>query len=218
MPVLPLKKQLQLSALLMTLIAALLVSACTTRGSQAEAESRTETVSRPAEAAGMTAQVVAMYDEEGALIRPQGYREWIYIGAPLTPNDLNGGNAAFPEFHNVYIDPASWAEYKKTGTFPDGTVVIKELISVGSNAASSGKGYFMGEFIGLEAAVKDSKRFPREANGWAYFSYGHSYPLTEKATAQPQAACAQCHLTAPAGSMVFSQYYPVLRGRAASAK
>jgi len=31
---------------------------------------------------------------------------------------------------------------KKTGTFPDGTVMIKELTSVGSKDAPSGKGYF----------------------------------------------------------------------------
>ena len=45
------------------------------------------------------------FNQKGELIRPTGYREWIYVGAPLTPNDMNNGKAAFPEFHNVYIDP-----------------------------------------------------------------------------------------------------------------
>lgn len=210
---LTLKKQLQLSTVFIALVALLVFSACATTASQAGNEDKHETANNAASAMGDAAQAVARYDEEGALLRPTGYREWIYVGAPLTPNDLNGGKAAFPEFHNVYINPASWAEYKRTGELPDGTVIVKELVSVGSNAASSGKGYFMGEFIGLEAAVKDSRRFPKEANGWAYFSYGHSYPLTDKAKAQPQLACAQCHLTAPEGSMVFSQYYPVLRAK-----
>jgi hypothetical protein len=49
------------------------------------------------------------FNAKGELIRPTGYREWIYIGAPLTPNDMNNVKAAFPEFHNVYIDPVSWA-------------------------------------------------------------------------------------------------------------
>ena len=31
-------------------------------------------------------------------------REWIYIGTPLTPNDMNGGDAPFQEFHAVSID------------------------------------------------------------------------------------------------------------------
>ncbi len=220
MQTLTLKRKIQLSAALLAAIAGLTFSACAT-DSQANGESKTEMAKSSASSTGEMSQMtqaVASYDNEGALIRPEGYREWVYIGTPLTPNDMNGGNAAFPEFHNVYVNPASWAEYKKTGEFPDGTVVIKELVSVGSKAASSGKGYFMGEFIGLEAAVKDSKRFSKEANGWAYFSFGHSYPLEKKVKAQAQASCAQCHLTAPGGSMVFSQYYPVLRARAVSAK
>ena len=80
----------------------------------------------------------AEFDSDGNLKRPEGYREWVFVGTPLTPNDMNGGMAPFPEFHAVYIDPASWAHYKKTGEFPDGTVLIKELISVGSKQATSG--------------------------------------------------------------------------------
>jgi len=38
----------------------------------------------------------------GKLDRPTGYREWVYVGTPVTPNDMNNGKAAFPEFHNVY--------------------------------------------------------------------------------------------------------------------
>ena len=53
--------------------------------------------------------------KDGQLERPNGFREWIYVGTPLTPNDMNDGKAAFPEFHNVYIDPDSWAHWKKTG-------------------------------------------------------------------------------------------------------
>jgi len=49
--------------------------------------------------------------EDGELQRPTGFREWVYIGTPVTPNDMNDGKAAFPEFHNVYIDPDSWAHW-----------------------------------------------------------------------------------------------------------
>src|SRR5437762_13983576 len=90
------------------------------------------------------------FTADGKLRRPVGYRKWVYVGTPLTPNDLNGGEASFPEFHSVYIDPESFAHYEKTGEFRDGTVMIKELITVGSKEATSGKGYFMGDFRGLE--------------------------------------------------------------------
>jgi hypothetical protein len=37
--------------------------------------------------------------KDGQLERPIGYREWVYVGTPVTPNDLNDGKAAFPEHH-----------------------------------------------------------------------------------------------------------------------
>ena len=96
------------------------------------------------------------FNDKGQLMRPEGYREWVYIGTPITPNDLNPPEAAFPDFHNVYIHPADFDHHRQTGQFRDGTVIIKELVSVGSKQAVSGKGYFMGEFTGLEATIKDS--------------------------------------------------------------
>lgn len=157
------------------------------------------------------AQGAAMFNDQGELVRPEGYREWIYVGTPVTPNELNKGKAPFPEFHNVYIDPESYKEYKKTGKFRDGTILVKELVSVGKKKASSGRGYFMGEFIGLEATVKDSKRFPDEPGNWAYFSYGHKYPLASTAKAHPAASCNICHETTADEDWVFTQFYPVLR-------
>ncbi len=151
------------------------------------------------------------FNEAGQLVRPTGYRQWVYIGTPHTPNDLNPPEAPFPDFHNVYIDPPSYARYMETGRFPDGTVLVKELVEVGSTRAVSGKGYFMGEFIGLETAIKSAERFPDEPGNWAYFSFGHSYPLAETAEAFPTAACNTCHLVSAADDFVFTQYYPVLR-------
>ena len=42
--------------------------------------------------------------KDGQLERPTGFREWVYVGTPVTPNDMNDGKAAFPEHHNVYIE------------------------------------------------------------------------------------------------------------------
>lgn len=161
---------------------------------------------------------IVEFTPDGKLKRPVGYRQWVYIGTPLTPNDLNGGEAAFPEFHSVYMDPESFAHYEKTGEFRDGTVMIKELITVGSKEATSGKGYFMGDFRGLEASIKDSKRFKDEPGSWAYFSFGHKYPLKAAATKQAAVSCNACHQTSAAKDDVFSQYYPVLRAAAPRSK
>ncbi len=156
---------------------------------------------------GMGRGSIAGFDETGALLRPHRYREWIFIGGPVTPNDMNGGKAAFPEFHAVYIDRPSFAEYRRTGKFPDGTLLVKELISVGSKKAASGNGYFPGDYIGLAAAVKDAKRFPNEPGNWAYFSFEAG---KDRAVALATASCNACHKANAAEDWVFTQYYPVL--------
>ncbi len=154
------------------------------------------------------------FNDKMELKRVEGYREWIYVGTPVTPNDMNDGKAAFPEHHNVYIDPASWSHWKKTGEFRDGTILVKELVSVGSKAAVSGNGYFQGEFIGLEATIKSKKHFPDEPGNWAYFSFStpDHKALNTTAAAFPAEACNSCHEGAAADDFVFTQYYPVLRG------
>lgn len=155
----------------------------------------------------------AKFNSDGELIRPAGWREWIFVGSPLTPNSQNGGEAPFPEFHTVYIDPDSWAHYKKTGKFREGTMIAKELTLVGATAATSGIGFFNGEQQGFEIAHKDSKRYAKDSGGWAYYTFGHKpEPYAKTAAAMPTAACAACHTAAAAEDMVFTQYYPILQG------
>ena len=158
----------------------------------------------------LAAPAEVSFTRAGELVRPEGYRKWMYVGTPLTPNDMNNGKAAFPEFHTVYVEPGAYRTYRRTGEFPEGTVVVKELASVGETAAESGKGYFMGEFSGLEVMVKDNKRFASEPGGWAFFSFGHEYPLRDKAKPMPQAACSSCHSSLADSDLVFTQYYPGL--------
>ncbi|MFT5505315.1 MAG: hypothetical protein ACI845_002842 [Gammaproteobacteria bacterium] len=171
---------------------------------------------------GVTAALISngVYAEEyfsiknGELERPTGFREWIYFGTPVTPNDMNNGKAAFPEHHNIYIDPRSSAHWKKTAEFREGTILMKELVSVGSNAAVSGSRHFQGDFIGLEATIKSKKYFPNEPGNWAYYSFSNPdlKTLKKSAKAFPAASCAGCHAGAAEDERVFTQYYPVFRG------
>ena len=161
---------------------------------------------------GPTSSASAFRIVDGQLLRPEGYRQWVFVGTPLTPNDMNDGKAAFPEFHSVYIDPASYAHYERTGEFRDGTILVKELVSVGSKTAVSGKGYFMGEFLGLEATVKSAEHFPGEPGNWAYFSFsGGDGQLKDVAKAFGTKSCNACHQANADQDFVFTQYYPVLR-------
>ena len=159
---------------------------------------------------GMKAKSGASYNEQGELLRPADHREWVFVGAPVTPNDMNDGHAAFPEFHNVYIDPASYAAYKQTGKFADGTVILKELVSVGGKKMDSGNGYFQGEFVSLEAMVKDSRRFSDEPGGWAFFRFGEAPDYSAVGSRMKTESCNACHSGANE-DYVFTDTYPVLR-------
>ncbi len=154
---------------------------------------------------------------------PEGkiWREWPYVGSLVTPNALNDGQAPFPEHHIVYIDPVSWAHYKKTGEFREGTVIAKELTRVrapdganehGSTDEVSGAGYFMGEYSGFEITIKSKKLYPNEPGNWAYYTFGHQpEPYNQTAETQPAEACNACHEASAAEDFVFTQFYPVLR-------
>ena len=147
------------------------------------------------------------------LERPTDYRKWVFVGTPTTPNDMNNGKAPFPEFHNVYIDPQSYEEWKATGKWREGTILVKELVSVGTKSAASGNGYFMGDFIGLEATIKSKKHFPNEPGNWAYFSFTNpkGNELKKTAYAFGTQDCNACHAANAKDDFVFTQHYPVLR-------
>ena len=164
---------------------------------------------RPANYEPDTTKSIVEFTPDGKAKQPVGYPKWKFLGAVVTPNDLNGGEASFPEFHNVYMDSESFDYAEKHGEYRDGTVIVKELVSVGSKEQSSGNGYFQGEFTGLEMSIKDSKRFPDEPGNWAYFSFGHKYPLKAEVVKNAAASCNSCH-EQKATNYVFSQVYPVL--------
>ena len=167
----------------------------------------------------------AQFDADGKMKRPTGYRGWVFVGAPLTPNGLNNGKANFPEYHHVYIEKRNVDAYLKTGEFPEGTVIVKELTRVlnpefpdGSRKEPSGRGYFNGEYNGMDVTVKDSKRFA-DTNNWGFFNFGHhAWPLEDWSTEASAAECAGCHIANVAQTdMTWIQFYPLLRGRGSDA-
>ena len=164
-----------------------------------------------------------VYDSQGRLKLPDPtvFRKWVFLGAPTTPNGLNNGKANFPEFHHVYVEQKNLDAYLKTGTFPEGTMLVKELTRVlnpafpdGSRKEPSGRGYFNGEFNGIDLSIKDSKRFSK-TNGWGYFTFGHHpLPYAEMAEEASPSECAGCHITYVAKTdMTWVQFYPIMRDK-----
>lgn len=204
--------------------AAALISACS---GASESPSTSDTADSGSAGASVAAadpaypemDIPPVWEDGDKLVQPKDFREWIFIGAPLTPNGLNNGKANFPEFHNVYVQPAAFKAYRATGKWPEGTMMVKELQLVngtaefpdGSRYEPSGRGYFPGAVNGLDVAVKDSKRFS-ESNNWGYFNFNHSAPPYLASTeAKPIGECAACHIANADEDMVYvSLYKPIL--------
>jgi len=185
------------------IVTSVLVQSLSTTSAQTQ---KTETKSR----------YLPEYTPDGDLILPKNFHEWVFVGSPLTPNALNGGMAGFPEFHNVYIEPGSYEIYKKTYTFPEGTILFKELQLTlpgenpdGSRTEPSGRGYFPGPFNGADVTVKDSKRYA-DTGGWGYYNFNHHEPKAPTAKLKPKAECAFCHIAGAKKDDVWTQFYPLL--------
>ncbi len=149
------------------------------------------------------------FAEGNDLVRPEGYREWIFVGSSLGMSYDEGPPGYAPNFSNVYIQPEAYRQFATTGKFPDQTLLVMEIVSAGSKASINKRGQFEDGFVGIEAAVKDEQRFPEK---WAYFSFiGPDGKVLGQAKPFPKQACWKCHNEHGAVDNVFVQFYPVLR-------
>jgi hypothetical protein len=152
------------------------------------------------------ARSAAQFEGKDTLLRPEGYREWVFVGSSLGLRYEEGKKGTEQlEYKNVYVDPAAYRAYRETGTFPQGTVLVLETAASEDKKEPGLRGSFQKGFTGLSAAVKDKDRFP---DGWAYFSFSDG-PGKTKAKARPakKAACYDCHREKGAEDNVFTQFY-----------
>src|ERR1700719_3162729 len=68
-------------------------------------------------AAAMFGQDVP-YTKDGERALPKNYREWVFLssGIGMTYASTAGGS---PNFENVFVNPAAYQAFLKTGTWPD---------------------------------------------------------------------------------------------------
>jgi hypothetical protein len=113
--------------------------------------------------------------EGEALLRPDEYRDWVRVG------DLAARGGPTPA---VYVDPAAYREYVRSGRFPDGAVVVRE--------SSERSPHAHGGSPGLLALVRDSGRFE---DGWGFFDFtGTDGPSASTAAAvSDDEGCRTCH-------------------------
>ncbi len=130
---------------------------------------------------------------------PEGYREWVHIKSMV----IQKGHPLYEAFggiHHIYAnDKALQAYYGKTRTFPDGSVIVFDLLEAQQqdNAIVEGKRKVVG------VMVKDSKRFA-ETGGWGF--EGFKGDTRQRVVTDPKAACFNCHASQQANDFVFSRY------------
>ncbi len=83
------------------------------------------------------------YTADGQLIRPENYREWIYIasghGMSYNP-ELPASDD--PPFDNIFIPPAAYQSFKQTGTWPDKTIFVMEVRTAESQGSINKAGHY----------------------------------------------------------------------------
>lgn len=155
----------------------------------------------------------AEFTREGELVRPERYREWVFLSSGL--GMTYGPNAPAPgaalRFDNVFVNPPAYREFLKTGRWPEGTILLLEIRASQEKGSINQHGQFQTGAVALEAHVKDSRRFPK-TNGWAFAGFEEKngrFASTGKII-PPGNRCEECHSQKGAVDGTFVQFYPEL--------
>lgn len=153
---------------------------------------------------------VANFDKEDNLIRPEGYREWVFAGNSLglSYRTTQTTEPSQKFYHVTYIHPDAYKEFTRTGKFPKGTMLVLEIITKEKKNEPGLHGSYSKDYVAMEVSVKDSKRFK---DGWAYFGFNDDQgKLLDKAKAFASESCFSCHDKKAETDHVFTQFYSAL--------
>jgi hypothetical protein len=143
------------------------------------------------------------YAADGKLVAPKDYREWIYLSSGL---DMTYGPAGPPPgqhaFDNVFVDPAAYRAFMKTGVWPDKTVMVLEVRNTAQDMSINKAGHVQTGVRAIELHVKDSAK-----GGWAFYSVSNS---GETRRFPEKSVCHTCHEGSGTVDTTFVQFYPTL--------
>lgn len=147
-----------------------------------------------------------VYDKQGHLLFPADYREWVYLSAGMDMSYTADTPApGHHMFNNTFVPRAAYEAFKRTGAWPDKTVIMLEHRGAATNLSILTHGFVQTtDLMGTEAHVKDIKRFK---GGWGFFAFDGTKPAEQLPY---QADCYSCHLAHGAVDTTFVQFYPTL--------
>ncbi len=150
-------------------------------------------------------------DARGGITVPPDYRtRWVFLGAWSI--DAGEGTVGAKSLHNVYTQSDAVKAYRKGGEFPDGTVLVKELLRLKTRPMTTGTVSHAVDIEGWFVMVKDTKnRFVGNklwGDGWGWALFSSDGVLKTK---DYKAECLGCHIPAKSTDWIYVEGYPLLR-------
>jgi Cytochrome P460 len=152
-----------------------------------------------------------LVDKAGYIRRPADFRDrYQSLGTfvILGPKD--------EQLHATYASPGTAENYRKTGKFADGTVLVKEVFGTDHAQMTTGDAHWASGTKVWFVMIKDEKgRYsnnPLWGDGWGWALYKSDAPDKQVATDYKK-DCLGCHIPARGTDWVYVQGYPVLASK-----
>jgi hypothetical protein len=129
---------------------------------------------------------------------PEVYRGWFHVKSMV----IQKGHPLYDSFggiHHIYANKKALEALRKEKTFPDGAVLIFDLLEAKSenNAIVEGTRKVVG------VMQKDSKKF-KDTGGWGFEGFRGN--TRERVVSDPKSACFNCHESQKDADYIFSRY------------
>lgn len=152
-----------------------------------------------------------LVDKEGNIRKPADYRDRYELLGTYTVVDPKGN-----QMHVTYATPGTAAYYRKTGKFPDGAVLVKEIFGTDHAKLTTGDAYWASGIQVWFVQIKDEKgRFPKNplwGDGWGWALFKGDAPDKQVATDYKK-DCLGCHVPAKSTDWTYIEGYPVLKSQ-----
>jgi Cytochrome P460 len=136
-------------------------------------------------------------------------KEWVQLGTFSVLADKPADGAK--ELHVVYTARQNLEAYLKTGRFPDGAVLVKDVFAARTEALTTGTSSYAGDLAGRFVMVKDGAGTGlRFGDGWGWAFY-EGAEMKRTVTTNYKDDCLPCHEPARGQDLVYLQGYPLLR-------
>ena len=167
---------------------------------------------QPAMTAANDPKTEKVVDPVGNLRVPSDYRiAYQFLGSWAVASDQGQGAK---QIHTVYASPGTIAAYRKSGSFADGSVLVKEVFAAATGAMTTGTVSHAQTLMGWFVLVRDSKNsHPGNklwGNGWGWSWFDAANPSKTTST-DYKMDCLPCHEPARATDWIYVQGYPALK-------